>query len=98
MQNTTEGKTDADIRYDLGQILGYFEIISYLINRKIINEDAYGSVYHHIEEVWDRLNSDTYYKNVLDSLISSQTTFEQSKIMIAKIKKTRLDRYDLLGA
>lgn len=72
----------AEFRYYLGQILTYFEVVSYLVNRGVISKTASDISSSHTFEIWERINASESYKRIINELISSETTFEQTKIMV----------------
>lgn len=89
LNDASKGNTTCpnDLRYNIGQILAYFEVLSYLINSGVISNTASDIMSSHVEEIWNRINEREDYKGLIEELTSTDKTFEQTRIFV----QSRLD-------
>lgn len=81
---------DSDYDYNLGQILAYFEIAANMFRNRILTKAATDILGDHIEEVYVKLQSSDYGKNLIDRCRSAETTFKELKKFIEERKLPRL--------
>lgn len=68
-----------DYKYNMGQILSYFEIACSLFNRGILTKSANLVLEDHIVEVFTQIQSDTGGQAFIRECLSSPTTFSELK-------------------
>lgn len=66
-----------DYKYNIGQVLSYFEIACGLFNRNTLTKDAPNILGDHILEVFTSIQTSPHGKELLDSCRSSPTTFAE---------------------
>ena len=89
----TKSDNDEEFRYFLGHILSQFEIACHMYTAGAISRLASDIIMPYVKEIWEKLNEIEYYKSIIDSLISSDTTLEHINLAVKKFDCCRAERF-----
>lgn len=69
-------KDDANRTFEFGQLISYYELSCSLFRDKVFTTRATRTLHEHLHEILPNMQDDTYFKGIMDSLRTDDSTFE----------------------